>query len=81
MVSNANSSRTYATPLLLPETNVGFTTNSYARFFWYTPDNTAQRVRFSLYQVDEKLRQRKLALLNQGIISLTFQGFLNGFKR
>lgn len=46
--------------LLLPTTNVGFTTAAYPRFFWYTPNNKAQQVRFSLYKVDQKLRQRTL---------------------
>ena len=46
--------------LLLPKTNVGLTTAAYPRFFWYTPNNTAQQVRFSLYKVDRQLRQRTL---------------------
>ncbi|MFB2770290.1 DUF928 domain-containing protein [Pelatocladus sp. BLCC-F211] len=46
--------------LLLPSTNLGLTTAAYPKFFWYTPDNTAQTMLFSLYTVDEKLRPRTL---------------------
>jgi hypothetical protein len=46
--------------LLLPSTNLGLTTAAYPKFFWYTPDNTAQTMLFSLYKVDEKLRPRTL---------------------
>ncbi|ARV63189.1 hypothetical protein BZZ01_23240 [Nostocales cyanobacterium HT-58-2] len=46
--------------LLLPPTNIGFTTSAYPRFFWYTPKNTAQKVNFSLHKVDEKSGQRTL---------------------
>lgn len=46
--------------LLLPSTNLGLTTAAYPKFFWYTPDNTAQTILFSLYKVDEKLRPRTL---------------------
>ncbi|MDJ0615628.1 MAG: DUF928 domain-containing protein [Calothrix sp. MO_192.B10] len=44
--------------LILPKTNIGFTTAAYPQFFWYAPSNTAQQIRFSLYKVDRKLRQR-----------------------
>ncbi len=46
--------------LLLPSTNLGLTTAAYPQFFWYTPDNTAQTMLFSLYKVDEKLRPQTL---------------------
>ncbi len=46
--------------LLLPSTNLGLTTAAYPRFFWYTPENTAQRTQFSLYKVDDKSQQRIL---------------------
>ncbi|MGJ5672194.1 MAG: DUF928 domain-containing protein [Nostochopsis sp.] len=46
--------------LLLPSTNLGLTTAAYPKFFWYTPDNTAQIMQFSLYTVDEKLHPRTL---------------------
>jgi hypothetical protein len=34
--------------LLLPPTNLGLTTAAHPQFFWYTPENTAQRTQFSL---------------------------------
>jgi hypothetical protein len=46
--------------LLLPATNLGLTSAAYPRFFWYSPQNTAQQTQFSLYQIDERSRQRTL---------------------
>ncbi|MDJ0799948.1 MAG: DUF928 domain-containing protein [Calothrix sp. MO_167.B12] len=43
--------------LVLPKTNIGFTTAAYPQFFWYAPSNKAQQVRFSLYKVDRKLQK------------------------
>jgi hypothetical protein len=34
-------------------TNIGLTSTAYPRFFWYTPKNTAQKVKFILHKVDE----------------------------
>jgi Domain of Unknown Function (DUF928) len=46
--------------LLLPEENFGLTTSAYPRFFWYVPDNTAQKVEFSLYRVNRKTKAKQL---------------------
>jgi Domain of Unknown Function (DUF928) len=54
--------RTCFTPptLLLPQEGFGLTTSAYPRFFWYLQDNTAQKVEFSLHQVNRKTQARKL---------------------
>ncbi|AKG24251.1 DUF928 domain-containing protein [Calothrix sp. 336/3] len=46
--------------LLLPTTNVGLTTSAYPQFFWYTPENKAQNLKFSLYQVEQKTKKQTL---------------------
>ena len=63
--------------LLLPPTNIGLTSAAYPRFFWYTPKNTAQKVKFTLHKVDET-GQRTLVYnttfqpsRESGVISLT----------
>ncbi|MFQ4144801.1 DUF928 domain-containing protein [Chlorogloeopsis sp. ULAP02] len=42
--------------LLLPTTNLGLTSAAYPQFFWYSPKNTAQQTKFSLYKIDEQAR-------------------------
>lgn len=37
---------------LLPESNLGLTTQPYPTFYWFIPQNTAQFVEFSLYRAE-----------------------------
>ncbi len=45
---------------LVPQTNLGLTTEAYPQFFWFMPKVSARMVEFTLYDVDEELLNRKL---------------------
>jgi len=45
---------------LVPETNLGLTTEAYPQFFWFMPKVSARMAEFTLYDVDEDLLNRKL---------------------
>ncbi|NJR19426.1 MAG: DUF928 domain-containing protein [Calothrix sp. CSU_2_0] len=49
--------------LLLPEDGFGLTTSAYPRFFWYVPENTAKKVEFSLYRVNQKTKAKQKQLV------------------
>lgn len=64
--------------VLLPQTNIGFTTAAYPQFFWYLPKTIAKSMQFSLYQGTEQdpekalLYQKRLNTPEQaGVVSLT----------
>ncbi len=45
---------------LVPQTNLGLTTEAYPQFFWFMPKVSARMAEFTLYDVDEELLNRKL---------------------
>lgn len=45
---------------LLPQTNLGLTTDDYPRFFWFVPKTKAKLAEFTLYEGDEQTPDRSL---------------------
>ncbi len=45
---------------LVPQSNVGLTTEEYPRFFWFMPRTVARTAQFSLYEGDATKADRKL---------------------
>ena len=65
---------TFGTPghllALLPETNLGLTTQANPRFMWYTPLSQAELVEFSLYATNPEQPQDR-QLVYQATLSIT----------
>ncbi|MFE4108094.1 DUF928 domain-containing protein [Almyronema epifaneia] len=45
---------------LLPDSNLGLTTQPYPTFYWFVPQNSAQLVEFSLYRAETTAAERQL---------------------
>ncbi|WP_346291086.1 DUF928 domain-containing protein [Sphaerothrix gracilis] len=45
---------------LLPDSNLGLTTQAYPTFYWFMPQNSAQLMEFSLYQAGAATTERQL---------------------